>query len=92
MFDGTTTPPLNFVYTQPMPCPYILDKMGLNYELIPDQRYDLSNHIHWMTEGKPGGQGKYNHIFSEELNKRYKEDLKDQWKCDTIFLIIYKNN
>ena len=27
MFDGTPTPPLNFVYTQPMPCPYIHDKM-----------------------------------------------------------------
>ena len=27
MFDGTLTPPLNFVYTQPMPCPYIHDKM-----------------------------------------------------------------
>ena len=27
MFDATFTPPINFVYTQPMPCPYIDHKM-----------------------------------------------------------------
>ena len=27
MFDPTFTPPINFVYTQPMPCPYIDHKM-----------------------------------------------------------------
>tara|TARA_B100000989_G_scaffold296941_1_gene281326 strand:- start:3562 stop:4284 length:723 start_codon:yes stop_codon:yes gene_type:complete len=27
MFDATFTPPINFVYTQPMPCPYINHKM-----------------------------------------------------------------
>ena len=27
MFDATLTPPINFVYTQPMPCPYIDHKM-----------------------------------------------------------------
>jgi len=77
-------------YYSPRSLSYILDKMGLKYELIPEQRYDLSNHIYWMTEGKPGGQGKYNNIFSAELIKKYKEDLKNKLKCDTIFLIIFK--
>ena len=27
MFDATLTPPINFVYTQPMPCPYIDHKI-----------------------------------------------------------------
>ena len=77
-------------YYTPKSLEYILDKMGLKYELIPEQRYDLSNHITWMTEGRPGGQSNYNHIFTEELIEKYKQDLKDSWMCDTIFLKIYK--
>lgn len=77
-------------YYTPKSLKYILDKMNLKYELIPEQRYDLSNHITWMTKGKPGGQNKYNHIFTDELIEKYKEDLKNNWLCDTIFLKIYK--
>ena len=58
--------------------------------MVPEQRYDLSNHIVWMTEGKPGGQGRYNAVFSDELIDRYRADLKKQWKCDTLFLYIFK--
>lgn len=77
-------------YYKPKSLEYILDKMNLKYELIPEQRYDLSNHITWMTEGKPGGQNKFDHIFSDELTEKYKQDLKDKWCCDTVFLKIYK--
>jgi len=77
-------------YYTPKSLQFILDKMNLNYELIPEQRYDLSNHITWMTDGKPGGQNRYNDVFSDELIEKYKQDLKDHWKCDTIFLKIYK--
>jgi SAM-dependent methyltransferase len=75
-------------YYSPKSLSYILDKLDLNYELIPEQRYDLSNHIHWATKGEPGGQDRFNHIFSDQLNEKYKKDLKDKWTCDTIFLII----
>ena len=35
----------------------VLNKAGLhNVEIQPRQRYDLSNHMHWMMHGKPGGQ------------------------------------
>lgn len=77
-------------YYTPKSLKFILDKMNLNYELIPEQRYDLSNHITWMTNGKPGGQNRFNNVFTEELNEKYKQDLKDSWKCDTIFLKIFK--
>jgi 2-polyprenyl-3-methyl-5-hydroxy-6-metoxy-1,4-benzoquinol methylase len=77
-------------YYTPKSLKYVLDKMDLNYELIPEQRYDLSNHITWMTDGKPGGQSRFDNIFSGELTKKYKQDLKDNWLCDTIFLKIYK--
>jgi SAM-dependent methyltransferase len=45
-------------YYTPDSLRYILDKLGYKYELIPEQRYDLSNHITWLQDGKPGGQGK----------------------------------
>lgn len=77
-------------YYSPKSLRYILDKLGLQYEMIPEQRYDLSNHMTWMMEGKPGGQEKYSHVFSQELIEKYKDDLKSNWTCDTIFLIVSK--
>lgn len=77
-------------YYSPKSLSYILDKLKMQYELIPEQRYDLSNHIIWMTKGIPGGQGKYDRVFSKELTKQYKEDLIKQWFCDSMFLIINK--
>ncbi len=77
-------------YYTPNSLKYILDKMNLTYELIPEQRYDLSNHITWMTDGVPGGQNRFNKVFSNELLEQYKLDLKKNWLCDTIFLKIYK--
>lgn len=77
-------------YYTPKSLKFILDKMKLKYELIPEQRYDLSNHITWMTDGKPGGQNRFKDVFSDELIERYKQDLKDKWLCDTVFLKIYK--
>ena len=44
-----------------------------------------------MLSGKPGGQGKYNNIYSEELVKNYRDSLIKNWKCDTMFIYIYKN-
>lgn len=78
-------------YYTPRSLNYIMKKMNLKYELLPEQRYDLSNHITWMMDGKPGGQNRFNEIFSDELNEKYRDDLKRSWKCDTIFLKIYKN-
>jgi SAM-dependent methyltransferase len=65
----------------------LFDRSGLKAEFIPEQRYDISNHIHWLVEGKAGGAGKYSHIFSKDLNKRYAESLKKKWLCDTILAI-----
>ena len=43
-----------------------------------------------MTAGRPGGQGKFDEFFSEELTEKYKEDLKAKWVCDTMFVYINK--
>lgn len=78
-------------YYSPKSLGYVLNRMGLTYEIIPEQRYDLSNHLTWMMEGKPGGQGKYSDVFSNELTEIYKQDLKKNWICDTIFLFVKKD-
>ena len=77
-------------YYSPKSLKYVMDQLGFQYEMLPEQRYDLSNHITWMLEGKPGGQGKYSHVFSDELIEKYKNDLKERWLCDTLFLIVSK--
>ena len=79
-------------YYRPKTISYILDKLGYEYKIVPEQRYDLSNHINWMTSGRPGGQGKFDQFFSKSLTKKYKEDLKSKWVCDTMFVYIKKRN
>ncbi|NOX16327.1 MAG: class I SAM-dependent methyltransferase, partial [Epsilonproteobacteria bacterium] len=77
-------------YYNPKSLKYILNILGYKYELIPEQRYDLSNHITWMMDGKPGGQKRFN-IFSANTLESYKTDLKKSWNCDTIILKIFKD-
>jgi SAM-dependent methyltransferase len=67
----------------------LFQKVGFScHEILPVQRYDLSNHIHWMTAGRPGGVGKYNHVFTPELNDRYAGVLTDHFLCDTLLARI----
>ena len=66
----------------------LLKKTGYSFELFPEQRYDISNHMTWMLEGKPGGMGKYNHVFGEELDILYKRQMKKHWFCDTIIAVV----
>lgn len=69
----------------------IIKKSGFNeFEIRYLQRYDLSNHIHWMIEGKPGGTGRYNHIFSKKLLKEYARSLINHCVSDTLFAIVTK--
>ena len=77
-------------YYRPKTIKYILDKLGYKFKISPEQRYDLSNHVKWMTEGKPGGQGMLNHVFSEQTCLEYMNDLKATWNCDTMFVYIQK--
>ena len=38
---------LRVLLLQPKTISYILDKLGYEYKIVPEQGYDLSNHIHW---------------------------------------------
>jgi len=79
----------HFYYT-PESLKYIMDKLGYKYELKPEQRYDLSNHMVWMNEGRPGGQGRYNDRLGDNVNKVYREHCINTWQCDTMFLYMWK--
>lgn len=80
----------HLVSFSPLSMKYLLDKLGYTYNIIPHQRYDISNHMVWMQEGKPGGRGKYSHVFSEELETEYKKSLETHWLCDTLIVEIIK--
>lgn len=69
----------------------VLERAGYKSEIYPLQRYDLSNHMHWMQYGKPGGQGYYNAIFPTSLLNEYAMFLKSRFLCDTIYAIAEKN-
>ncbi len=71
---------------------YLLDKTGYAFKLYPEQRYDISNHMTWMQDGKPGGLGRYDAIFEDELNELYKNQLKKHWYCDTLLGILKRNH
>jgi len=77
-------------YFTPQSISHILQSMGCSFEVKLEQRYDLSNHIRWLQDGKPGGQGMYNHVFSKETISSYRQDLLNSGHSDTFFLYIWK--
>jgi len=77
-------------YYTPKSLDYVLTKLSFKYKLIPEQRYDISNHLTWMMEGKPGGQGKFSKELGFKVEQIYRQRLLDTWNCDTIFLYIWK--
>jgi len=68
----------------------VLEKLGYHFKLVPEQRYDLSNHMTWMMDGKPGGQERYNESLGQEVINAYRQRLIDTWQCDTFFLYVWK--
>lgn len=69
---------------------YVLRQVTEDYEIINEQRYDLSNHITWALEGKPGGQGRYTSFFTPQLEKAYKQSMVDTGYCDTLVAKLHK--
>lgn len=69
---------------------YLLEKTGAPYEIGLDQRYDLSNHMVWARDGKPGGMGRFSSILGLELEDQYKAALIRSGRCDTLYAIVRK--
>lgn len=70
---------------------YLLDRTEEDYEILLDQRYDLSNHMIWARDGKPGGMGRYTGLLGNDLEEFYKQALIKKGKCDTLVAIITKS-
>jgi len=69
---------------------FIFEQLNLKYNIYNIQRYDLSNHIKWLKDKKPGGQGFYDNLFSNEIKNNYKKFLIENDKSDTLFCILYE--
>lgn len=48
------------------------------------QRYPLSNHLHWLSAGRPGGHDKWGFLDSPQLKQAYASSLAAIGKCDTL--------
>lgn len=60
-------------------------KAGIKLDYVDHvQRYPLSNHLHWLATGKPGGHSNWNVLNSEELNNAYEAKLASLGLTDTL--------
>jgi len=69
---------------------YLLNEIGLPYEIVLDERYDLSNHMVWARDGKPGGMARFTEKFGEDLEDQYRQALIKSGYCDTLIGVIQK--
>jgi 2-polyprenyl-3-methyl-5-hydroxy-6-metoxy-1,4-benzoquinol methylase len=66
----------------------VLELAGfVDVQTIPVQRYDISNHIHWLATGKPGGAGAYTDLLDDAVNAEYARRLRETWHCDTVMAV-----
>lgn len=52
------------------------------------QRYPLSNHLYWLSKGKPGGHVKWHFINNDILDEQYENTLAAIGRCDTLIASI----
>lgn len=71
---------------------HLVSQLGVSYEVLLEQRYDISNHIVWARDGKPGGMDQFSYVFGREFNEVYKSTLIKSGHCDTLICVIEKNN
>jgi len=63
----------------------VAKRAGLKANYIKQvQRYPLSNHLHWLSKGKPGGHKTWSFLDSDELHSAYEKQLASIGCCDTI--------
>ena len=69
---------------------HLLGRLDCAWELRRDQRYDLSNHMVWARDGKPGGMGRYTPQLGGEIEDAYRQALIRSGHCDTLVAVIRK--
>lgn len=69
----------------------LIKKSGLQLNWLKQvQRYPISNHLHWLSNGSPGGHVKWSFLDDQELNAAYESKLSSLGLCDTIILSVSK--
>lgn len=69
----------------------LINRSGLKINWIKQvQRYSLSNHLYWLSKGKPGGHKMWAFFDDKELDNAYASQLASIGKCDTIMASISK--
>lgn len=69
---------------------YVLKKTSPTFDIRLDQRYDLSNHMVWARDGRPGGAGRFSQQWGEEVERAYKDALVRSRHCDTLIGVLHK--
>ena len=60
-------------------------KAGLKLDYVSHiQRYPLSNHLHWLARGEPGGHQVWGFLDSDELSRAYEAKLASLGRTDTL--------
>jgi 2-polyprenyl-3-methyl-5-hydroxy-6-metoxy-1,4-benzoquinol methylase len=63
----------------------LASQAGLKINYIKHiQRYPLSNHLYWLSRGKPGGHKLWHFLDSPEIHTAYEKQLAAIGRCDTI--------
>ena len=64
-------------------------KAGLKVVAIQHvQRYPLSNHLHWLSKGKPGGHKYWGFLDSPEMANAYANTMASLGKTDTLIAYL----
>ena len=72
---------------------YIFDNCKFsNYEISQIQRYNLSNNLYWLSDGRPSGRlsSVYKTLITDALNKEYIDSLIKNKQADTLFAVVEK--
>ena len=69
----------------------LVKKAGLKINWVKQiQRYKLSNHLHWLSNGKPGGHNIWKVFNDNDLDEIYSKKLASLGICDTIMISCKK--
>ena len=68
-----------------------MEKAGGKAEVSGVMRYDLSNHVHWLWKGEPGGAHEYADLLDDGVNAEYARALRERWLCDTVMAVATKS-
>jgi 2-polyprenyl-3-methyl-5-hydroxy-6-metoxy-1,4-benzoquinol methylase len=70
----------------------LVDQSDLKLQWIKQvQRHPLSNHLHWLARGKPGGHDYWSFMDSPLLKEAYSAQLAALGRCDTILAGISRD-